>query len=202
MVKVILKDVRLAFPAIHEADAIDDGEPRFGGKFIFSPKSANAKIMEKALSDAAKEQKKWEKNPEQILTGLKKKDKVCFYKEPYAKKDGTIYAGFEGNYYVSASNESRPNVKDRDGKTPLVAKDGKPYGGCYCNIVIDVWAQDNKWGQRVNATLLGVQFVRDGDKFAGGAAFSDDDFEDEDLGVDGEDESTDVEEDDGADGLA
>lgn len=184
MVKVVLKDVRAAFVALHEPDSIDDGEPRFGGKFIFSPKSPNAKLMDKAMKDAAKEQKKWEKNPDAVLAGLIKKDRVCYSKEPYAKKDGSVYDGFEGMHFVSASNEARPNLKDRDGKTPLVAKDGKPYGGCFVNIVIDVWAQDNKWGQRINATLLGVQFVRDGDKFAGGASFSDDDFDD--LGVDGE----------------
>lgn len=197
--KVVLKNVRVAFPALFEADSVDDGDPRFGGKFIFEPKSPNVKIMEKAMEDAAKEQKKWEKNPLVILAKLKKTNKVCFYKEPYSKKDGTPYDGFEGMFFVSASNEARPNIKDRDGKTPLVAKDGRPYGGCYVNIVLDVWAQDNKWGQRINATLLGVQFVKDGDHFAGGAQFTDDDFED--LGMDGE-EADEVESDEGADDLA
>lgn len=34
--------------------------------------------------------------------------------------------------------------------------------------MVEFWAQDNNYGKRVNATLLGVQFVRDGAAFAGG----------------------------------
>lgn len=195
--KIVLKDVRLCFPAIHEAKAIDGGDERFGGKFTFSPKSPNVKIINDAMLAAAKEQKKWKK-PAEILASLKKKDKVCYYTEPYTNKEGEVYQGFAGMHYVSASNEERPNVRARDGVTPLVAKDGKPYGGCYVNISIDVWAQDNKFGQRINATLLGVQFVRDGEHFSAGAQFADDDFDD--LGVDENAEEDAAE--DGADDLA
>ena len=195
--KVVLKNLRLAFPALHEASSVDDGDERFGGKFIMEPKSPNVKIIKEAIKAVAFE--KWEKKAETIRAQLEKKDKLCFKTEPYAKKDGTVYDGFEGMYYVNASNEARPTLKDRDGKTPLVSADGKPYGGCYVNAVLDVWAQDNKFGQRINATLLGVQFVRDGDHFAGGATISDDDFED--LGVD--EDTDEVEADDeGADDLA
>lgn len=44
--------------------------------------------------------------------------------------------------------------------------------------MLEFWAQDNKFGKRVNATLMGVQFFRDGDAFSGGGAASDDDFDD------------------------
>ena len=30
---------------------------------------------------------------------------------------------------------------------------------------IDLWAQDNKYGKRINASLTHVQFVKDGDQF-------------------------------------
>ncbi len=67
-----------------------------------------------------------------------------------------------------------------------MAADGKPYSGCYVNGIVDIWAQDNGFGRRLNATLKGVQFVKDGDAFSGGTAVSADAFDD--LGVD---ESTD-----------
>ena len=61
---------------------------------------------------------------------------------------------------------------------------GRPYAGCYVNAVLEFWAQDNKFGKRVNATLMGVQFFRDGDAFSGGGAASDDDFDDVTSGAD------------------
>jgi hypothetical protein len=63
-------------------------------------------------------------------------------------------------------------------KTPLTEADGKPYAGCYVNASIELWAQDNNYGKRVNASLGGVQFARDGDAFAGGGAASEDEFDD------------------------
>ena len=46
------------------------------------------------------------------------------------------------------------------------------------NASIELWAQDNSFGKRVNASLRGVQFLKDGDAFAGGGAASDDEFDD------------------------
>ena len=63
-------------------------------------------------------------------------------------------------------------------KTPLVAENGKPYSGCFVNASLELWAQDNNYGKRVNATLMGVQFYKDGDSFSGGGVASEDDFDD------------------------
>jgi len=68
-------------------------------------------------------------------------------------------------------------VVDRD-RTPLVAADGKPYAGCYVTAIVELWPQDNQYGRRINATLSGVQFERDGDAFGGSAPASADDFDD------------------------
>ncbi|WP_155814796.1 ssDNA-binding protein, partial [Serratia symbiotica] len=85
------------------------------------------------------------------------------------------YEGYPGNKFFSASNKARPRIVDRD-NTILVQADGRPYAGCYVNAVIDIWAQDNKFGKRINASLGGVQFYQDGDAFAGGGIASEDDF--------------------------
>ena len=65
------------------------------------------------------------------------------------------------------ATKARPRVLDRD-KSPLTQSDGRPYSGCYVNVSIDIWAQDNKFGKRVNAKLLAVQFHADGEAFSGG----------------------------------
>jgi len=86
--------------------------------------------------------------------------------------------GYAGNYFVSARAYQKPLVIDR-GKQPLAETDGRPYAGCYVNASVEVWAQDNEFGRRINATLRGVQFLNDGDAFAGGAPATPDEFEDE-----------------------
>jgi len=68
----------------------------------------------------------------------------------------------------------------------LTEKDGRPYGGCYVNVSLDIWVQDPKGekaknGKRINATLRGIQFMADGDAFAGGAPADPEEFDD--LGV-------------------
>ena len=45
------------------------------------------------------------------------------------------------------------------------------------NAIIEIWPQDNQFGKRVNASLLGVQFVKDGERLAGGGVAAADDFE-------------------------
>ncbi len=79
----------------------------------------------------------------------------------------------------------RPTVIDRD-RTALIQADGRPYAGCYVNAVVDIWAQDNNFGKRINASLSGVQFLRDGDAFAGGGVAAPDDFDDISEGADAE----------------
>jgi hypothetical protein len=77
---------------------------------------------------------------------------------------------------IKASNNKRPLVIDRD-KTPLTEDDNKMYAGCYVNAIIDLWVQQNSWGKRINANLLGVQFLKDGEPFSDGANASADSFD-------------------------
>ena len=72
----------------------------------------------------------------------------------------------------------RRNILDKD-KTELSQTAGRPYGGCYVNATIEVWAQNNDFGKTTRAQLLAVQFAKDGDAFgAGTAKGSADEFED------------------------
>lgn len=180
--QVKISNVRGAFLHLFEAKTVGgEGDPRYSGAFIIEPGSANAKALAAALVAVAKD--KWGAKADGILKDLKSKGRVCYREEPLSK-DGEVYDGFEGMHSLNAANKARPLVLDRL-KEPLTAADGKPYGGCYVNASIEVWAQDNQYGKRVNATLKGVQFVRDGDAFGGGAPASPNDFDD--LGVEEED---------------
>jgi len=179
---VKLKKTRLAFAHLFKPQAFEGGtgEPKFSASFLIDPKAPVIKELEAAMKDVAIA--KWgpEKGPK-ILAQLKTQDRVCL-------RDGSgksEYDGFEGMKYVAASNATKPLVVDRN-KNELSSVDGKPYAGCYVNTSVEVWAQDNKYGKRINASLRGVQFDSDGDAFSGGGAASVDEFDD--LGDTGDDD--------------
>lgn len=185
-VKLNLNNVRGAFLNVFTAQAIEGGEPKYGGKFIIEPGSAQGKQLDAAMLAVAKE--KWGEKGQKIFdnltkTGKPKSIEVCYVHEPYPNSSGDPYDGFEDMHYLSASSATRPLILDRD-KTPLVAADGRPYSGCYCNLVLEIWPQDNKWGKGIRATLKGIQFVKDGDAFSGGAPASMDDFDEVTDGAD------------------
>lgn len=169
--KVVLKNVRLSFPELFKAKAVSDGDkPAFSVTAIFPPDSPNVAALNEAFKTAATE--KWASKAPDVLKALKAGDKTALH-----DGDAKAYDGFAGNLYVGARNAKRPQVRDRDGTTPLIEEDGKIYAGCYANVIVDIWAQDNKYGKRLNASLLGVQFLRDGDPLAGGSTAEESDFE-------------------------
>ncbi|MHA3050222.1 DUF2815 family protein [Acinetobacter sp. ANC 4641] len=169
--KVKLSNVRLAFPKLFKAESVNGGEPTFSAAFLFAADHSAVKDIKAAIDKVG--EAKWGAKWAQIKKGLEAQDKMALH-DGDTKAD---LAGYEGNLFINASNKTRPLIIDRD-KTPLDSADGKPYAGCYVNASIELWAQDNSFGKRVNASLRGVQFLKDGDAFAGGGAASDDEFDD------------------------
>lgn len=169
--KVRLNNVRLAFPSLFEAKTVNgEGKPAYSATFLLTKDHPDVKALTAAIDKVASE--KWGAKAADVLKGLRAAGKT-------ALKDGDTkaeYAGFADNFFVSARNAVRPTVINSD-KTPLTESDGKPYGGCYVNAVVELWAQDNSFGKRINASLGGVQFYRDGEAFAGGGAVSADEFD-------------------------
>ena len=56
------------------------------------------------------------------------------------------------------------------------------YSGCYCNVVVDFWAQDDANRKGINGVLGGVMFKKDGERLGGGgnlATAADFDLEDD-----------------------
>jgi hypothetical protein len=111
----------------------------------------------------------WKEETSVILPALKAKDDICLHKGDVTKAGKPEYAGL---YFVSANNKKPFTIVDGD-RTPLRAKDGRPYSGCYANVILDIWAQNNQFGKRVNATATGVQFLRHAEAFGGGAPAAD-----------------------------
>lgn len=168
---MLLENVRLSFPNLFVASSFSpDQAKKFSATFIFDKDSDTAKAVMAEISRVAKE--RWGEKAEPTLKSLKAQNKL-------ALRDGSEKADKDGFgdsvYFVNASTDKRPGVYDRD-RTPLSVEDGRVYAGCYVNAVVEFWAQSNQYGQRVNCSLKGVQFVRDGDPFGGATPATADDF--------------------------
>ena len=150
--QIILTNVRASFLEVFKPKAVNDGEPRYSANFLLD-KEKDAKQIKKIEAEIKKLE----------TTKFKGKklpaDKVCL-----RDGDEKEYDGYEGQMFLSAANKKRPQVIDRD-RSPLTAEDNKPYSGCYVNAVVRLWAQDNNFGKRINASLEVVQFSKDGEAF-------------------------------------
>lgn len=171
--RVNLNDVRLLYGAsLFEPRRGPNGEGdlKYSATFGFSPTHPAAALIRAAFQKLSEE--KWGAKAAEVFLTLKAGNKLCLH-DGDAKADKE---GYKGNLYVSASNKIAPLVIDGN-KSPLKVTSGKPYSGAFVNAVIELWAQDNQFGKRINASLAGVQFLRDGGRLAGSGVASADDFE-------------------------
>lgn len=154
--EITLKNVRISYPHLFEPFAYQgQGKAKYSAKFLI-PKSETALV--KQVADAMKE-----------LASNTFKDKRLPPSDKLCMKDGDTTGRDEdaGYWVLSASDDRRPVVVNRD-KSPLVAEDDVIYPGCWVVGRVRLWAQDNQYGKRINANLMGVMFVKDGDRLGGG----------------------------------
>ena len=183
---VKIRNARLAFANLFQPQKSNEGNLTFNGSFILSPKDPQIKELEKAMLDVAVA--KWGDKGQKVLANLVKQKRV-FLKDgnDNTNKEGDPYAGFEDMVYFTANSKTRPSLVGRD-KEELQQSDGKLYSGCYVIVSIEIWAQDNDHGQRINAGLRWVQFFKDGDAFAGGTPVTEEEFDDLSDGAEDDDE--------------
>lgn len=184
-VKIKLDRVRYAFPGHWQAQAFqgdNGGQPaspaKYQGTFLMPPDHGQVKALTTLINSVG--QQKWGEKWAAYKTAMKNEQRLCLQNGDN-KPD---YQGFPGNLFLRASSKTRPLVLDRDGRTHLREEDGRPYGGCYVNVSVDIYAhQHQRGGKRVLASFLGIQFVGDGDAFGAGPPAKEDDFAD--LGSEG-----------------
>ena len=179
--KHTFQNARISFPNIFEPKASANGNLQFSAAFLFDPAHPGIAGLDAVIDQVGKA--KWGEKWANVKKELKAGNKLLTH-------DGDTkasLAGYEGNLFFNAYNTGRPTVVDRD-RSPLTSQGGKPYSGSYVHVIIDVWAQDNKYGKRINAQLQGIQFVKDGEAFSGGGTSADaSDFEEIADGADADD---------------
>ena len=161
--KLHIKHARLSFPSLFSTSMFGDEDTgKYDATFLID--KDDTETIDKIKAEGNRLAK---------AAGIKvPRDRWCL-----RDGDESEYDGYAGNMSIKASTKKRPTTIDRD-RTPLTAEnDDKLYAGCYVNGIITLWVQNHpKYGKRVNATLLGVQFLAHGDPF-GAAGIDADEFE-------------------------
>ena len=181
--KVLLRNVRLSFPDLFEAVQFQGQGPfQYRAAFLMTLDQPSYKDVKAAIEKVALE--KWQAKAAGLLKAANATQKICFI-----DGDTKAYNGYAGNWVLSSTRDisaGKPIVVDR-AKNPVSANDGMLYAGCYVNATVEMWAQDNSFGKTVRATLINVQFVRDGESFGGAAPATVEGLDD--LGYEEDDES-------------
>ena len=190
--KLMLTNVRCSFLVLGEPEQYQGKGPfRWSASALVPYDSPLKKQVDAALEACAIE--KWEKKAKTVLEAVLPDPKGCCWMDG-KRKD---YDGYAGHFALTAhryQDKGRPLVMDKD-KSPIYkpnnevyeGKGGVLYSGARINMQVEFWAQDNKNGKGLRATLLGVQKFGDGDAFGGGAAPQADDFGEITEGADADD---------------
>ncbi len=161
-----IKDVRLSYPHLFKPWAQNEGDTkRFSARFLLDKKKHKKEIdyLEKHFLQLQKD----------VFKKRIPADKLCL-------RDGDLTGKpeDEGMMYLQASEKTRPLVVNKD-KSLLTEDDDIVYAGCRVHAQVKFWTQNNEYGKRINANLLGVQFYQDGEHFGAERPDVGEDFDDE-----------------------
>lgn len=120
---------------------------------------------------AALANEKWKENAQAAMQRIQMDRKTRCYgsgEEKVSSKTFQIHPGYAGMVFISARNGKQPQIINADGTQvdptntmQLRAVASKIYGGCWANIVVKPWLQQNAQGIGVRCDLVAVQFARD-----------------------------------------
>jgi hypothetical protein len=151
---ILIKDVRLSYPHLFTKWGMNEGDKKkYSAKFLMGKTTHAAAI--KALGQNLV------KMMQEAFKGKIPSDKLFLRDGAGSGKEE-----MEDCWIISASEDKAPDIINRD-KSRINEDDDIVYAGCYVNVLIRPWVQKNNFGKRINANLLAVQFVRDGDRFSG-----------------------------------
>lgn len=96
---------------------------------------------------------------------------------------------YEEHWIVSARETKKPAVRNRRGELITDAADIADLieGGYWGHVLIRPWFQNNDYGQKINAGLVGVQHTKDDETFGEGRIDDTDAWADESANDDGDD---------------
>jgi len=165
----IVKNARLSFPYLFKArkpmenDKKKDQTPQYSADFILD----KVKHAEVIAAIQAEEKRlaieKWGKFPAKWTSALRDGSTMI---DP---ESGESRPGYDDSKMrLSTKSQSRQHVVGRD-REPITEADELIYGGCYVNVVVELFIWENEQsGKGASGNLGAVQWVRHGERFGGG----------------------------------
>lgn len=180
--QLVLNDVRLARvsltrPYTGPGTAVDPTTGALKGKYhvdaIISPDHPQLEAIKNRMREAVAY--KFKDQAAVVLEQIRANNKFPLHRGDVDRAGRPEYAG---KLYLSASNEEQPtivvsengvNIATRGTPTILTpAHPCYPYPGCYANVILSFFAYSHPTGGRgVSASIMGVQFLRHGDRLVG-----------------------------------
>lgn len=154
---VFLKNVRVSFPRLFKTHKNADGmEFKMGATFILNTESNTKEISE--IKQLIKQHLTDGNDGKPIPS-----DKICL-------KDGnnTGREEYANQLVLSTTAYSPPLVLKSKSNTIFIEEEenNEIYAGCYVNAKVQIWWQNNKYGKRINAKLVAIQFANHGEAFS------------------------------------
>lgn len=202
---IILPDVRLDFFDLWapgkpraEKDQANPKKWKYKAKVIFAPGSEADKRAQAAMIVAAK--KLWGDNYANVIRTISKNSLALRNGDDNIDPQGAARENYIGMKYVSCSNGTKPEVvgpRKHNGKFINISADGRafvdgtelspppyeivaPYRGCYVNLKLKLVAgkgDGKELPNQIFGKLEAVQYLREGEAFAGGGTNSAEGFD-------------------------
>jgi len=166
--KIVTGLVRLAYCNVWEPKEDLRGEKKFSTVLLIDKKDKATLINIKRAMDAVKadpkSMTKWG-TAKGLFIPLRDGDEEDGYCE---------MEEFQGRYFLNCKNTRKPKLLTKSKQE--VVDDDLFYSGCYAQAIVNLFAYNNQ-SKGIGVSLLGLRFIKDGEKLAGMTA-SADDFQD------------------------
>lgn len=167
MSRVVIKNVRLSYPALREPEAFGEQKPKYKTTALFAPGSQ--KELGEAI-EAAIHAKWGEDRPHASRLRMPVKDG----NDKIDPKTNKVRPEFKDQYYLTASSYNKPVVVGPN--VELLEDDSMIFPGQVANVSVTIGTYDNEFGCGVSLYLGNVQIVGGGESFVGGATSPEDEF--------------------------
>jgi hypothetical protein len=175
---ILFENVRISFPRIIQPEvnkAFPNSPAKYSADFIMPPN--HPKIAEFMQEVSRLAQEKWKTFANNVLQEITNSRKMRCYgpgEEVVNSTTFKMYDGYGGMFHISAGADAEYPPQIIKGDTTVAhnlereVEARKLYGGCYVNVVLSPWLQDNAGGRAIRCQLVAVQFCRDGEAFGEG----------------------------------
>ena len=149
---------RISFANIWEPKSVNGSDPKYSVSCLVSKDDKETLLKINACIEAAKEDAKTKKWGGKIPANLK----LPIHDGDIERPDDEAYHNM---FFFNANSKDAPQIVDRRKQT--ITDSMMVYSGCYCNVSINMYGFSVGGNRGIAVGLGNIQFVKDGEQFAG-----------------------------------